>query len=200
MKKVQNVRSKQTSLRRMLTTVACSLVFTFCNNPNQVDQSKSDQNLLVGLLAGQAQEANKDFVLNGQWNEFTGNGTSSTTILTVAGKSGSKGVLLSDSSGFGGFSSCSILEKFENNSGFYITSNPINNGACFAGDTNKGKFFKVVFFKNLEKVNSYWYCNLNATTSKSSIEDAVAVVDNSVRTNPGSSGCGSFSWSRIEKR
>jgi hypothetical protein len=197
---IQNLQTNKITIRNIVVAVIASAMFTFCSKPNQVDQSKADQSLFLGLLAGQAQELNRDFILNGQWNEFTGNGTTSNTILTVSGKSGSKGLLLSDSSGFGGFSSCSILEKFENNAGYYITQNPINNGACFTGDTNKGKYFKVVFFKNTDKANSYWYCNLNASASKNSIEEAEAVEDNAVRTSPGSSGCGSFSWSRIEKR
>ncbi len=193
----------KTSIIRIGITILFLLTTSFCSQKNMVEKSESDTNLLFGLLAGQLtgqqQESGKDFILNGQWDSFTGNGTTKDTIQTINAKQGVKGVLLTDSSGFGGYSSCSIIYEFSNTNGIYIAQNPENNGGCFSGDTNKGKYFKTVFFKNTEKSNSYWTCTINfpgvATQS-----DATAIVDTTIKTNPGTTGCGSSSWSRIEKR
>ena len=149
---IQNLQTNKITIRNIVVAVIASAMFTFCSNPNQVDQSKADQSLFLGLLAGQAQELNRDFILNGQWNEFTGNGTTSNTILTVSGKSGSKGLLLSDSSGFGGFSSCSILEKFEGyvlstiHLHFFVLNSSTNFFFQYTGfniENNRGKFTPI---------------------------------------------------------
>jgi len=198
MKKIQNVQLSKPNIKRLIATISFLMLFSFCNQSNQVDQSKADQNLLVGLLAGQAQEANKDFTLNGQWDSFTGNGTTKDTIQTFNAKAGVVGIYLTDATTY---SSCGLIHSFDNNSGYYINQNPPNNGICPNGftDASKGKYFKTVFFKNTAKSNSYWTCTINST-GKNTLEEALALPDTSVRTNPGSSGCAGFSWSRIEKR
>ena len=195
MKNVQNVLS---TLRLTMLVMALLITISNCTDGNQVDQSKADENLVLGLLAGQAQELNREFSLNGQWDSFTGNGTTKDTIQTFSAKLGSLGLFLIDATTY---SSCGIIHSFDNNSGYYINQNPPNNGSCPNGftDASKGKYFKTVFFKNTEKSNSYWTCTVNAT-GKNTLEEALALADTTVRTNPGTSGCGGFSWSRIEKR
>jgi hypothetical protein len=172
---------------------------TACSDAGKVDQSEADTNLVLGLLVGQEQgknlEAGKDFILNGTWNSFTGNATSSTTITTIKAKSGKDGIKLDDDTGY---SSCSIIKTFDNKAGFWIGQNPENNGACFDGDGFKGKFFKTVFFKNTEKENSYWFCTI--FEPKNTANEALNVTDNTNRSNPGTTGCGGFSWSRLERR
>lgn len=133
-------------------------------------------------------------ILNGTWNSFTGNGTTLDTIVTISAKQGSNGLILTDSSSFGGFSSCGIIVRFNNSSGYYIAQNPENNGACFTGDGNKGKYFKTVFADN----GKYWTCSVNAV-GVSTIAEAVAISDTTNKTSPGTSGCSGFSWSRLEK-
>lgn len=168
-----------------------------CNQSNQVDSSQADSNFIFGLLAGQNAEAGKDFALNGVWNSFTGNGTTLDTITTITAKAGQKGIQLDDSTGFGGFNSCYIIIEFNNAEGSFITQNPENNGACFTGDTNKGKFNKVFFFKNTNKENSYWSCTV---AFGKTLAEAQAQTDTSTRTNPGSAGCGTSAFSRYDRK
>lgn len=173
-----------------------------CQPSGRVEESKANENLLAGLAIGQYlgqnSEANKEFVLNGQWDSFTGNGTTKDTILTIAAKFGSIGITLTDATTY---SSCGIIHSFDNSTGYYISQNPPNNGICPNGipDASKGKYFKNVFFKNPEKTNSYWTCTVNATGVATEAL-ATSIVDTTIKTNPGSSGCAGFSWSRIEKR
>jgi hypothetical protein len=188
------------------TLCYAALLLTNCQNASSSDDSAKNNALLAAIVQTQSLNAanatisslnNSQFILNGTWNSFTGNGTTSNTIVTISAKSGSNGVILNDSSGFGGFSTCSIVTTFDNSSGYYISQNPENNGACFTGDTNKGKFFKTVFFVEGSK---YWTCTVNGTAAASSQAAAIAVVDNTTKTSPGTGGCGGFSWSRLEKK
>lgn len=185
---------------RQKLTIILALGFSLfigCNQPNQVDSSKADSNFVFGLLAGQNSEAGKDFVLNGVWNSFTGNGTTLDTITTFNAKLGQKGLQLDDSRGFGGYSSCYIIIEFNNSEGSFITQNPENNGACFTGDTNKGKYNKVFFFRNTAKENSYWSCTV---AFGKTLEEAKAQTDTSNRTNPGTAGCGASAFSRYDRK
>lgn len=174
-----------------------------CGNQGKVDKSEADANLVLGFVAGQSSgknaQRNLDFVLNGSWNSFTGNSTTDNTILIIKAKKGSPGVILTDSADFGGYSSCQIIVDFDNQAGYFIGQNPENNGACFGfPDPNKGRFFKIVFFTNPSKENSYWLCSTaNGYNTK---EEAINATFNPDRTNPGQTGCGTFPWSRIEKR
>lgn len=199
--KINNSNFQSLSFKQTLIalTITC-LLGNSCTQSGKVDQSEADTNLVLGLLVGQEQgrngESSKDFILNGTWNAFTGNGTTSNTISTIKAKQGNDGIKLDDATTF---TSCSIIKYFDNAEGVWIAQNPENNGGCFAGDTNKGKFFKIVFFKNTEKENSYWFCSLNFPGTDS-LEAALAVSDNSDRSNPGTAGCSGFSWSRIDRR
>lgn len=185
---------KQTLLQ---TTVLIGLLFSFsfCQMEKQVSESEANQNLLVGLLAGSAIESNKDFALNGIWNSFTGNGTALDTLTTFSAKFGQKGLQLDDSSL--GYSSCYIIIEFNNSEGSFITQNPENNGACFPGDTSKGKYNKVFYFRNTEKENSFWLCTVAFGVT---YEVAKAQTDTSDRSNPGSGGCGVSSFSRYDRK
>ncbi|XDD46066.1 hypothetical protein AB3N60_15320 [Leptospira sp. WS39.C2] len=187
---------KQT-LIQTLVLLGLSFHFTACQMEKQVPESESEQNLLVGLIAGSVAESSKDFTLNGVWNSFTGNGTTSDTLTTFSAKFGSKGLQLDDSSGFGGYSSCYIIIEFNNAEGSFITQNPENNGGCFAGDTNKGKYNKVFFFKNTAKENSFWLCTV---AFGKTYAEAKAQADTSTKTNPGSSGCGASAFSRYDRK
>jgi spore maturation protein CgeB len=92
----------KTSIIRIGITILFLLTTSFCSQKNMVEKSESDTNLLFGLLAGQLtvtgqqQESGKDFILNGQWDSFTGNGTTKDTILTITAKFGSIGITLTD--------------------------------------------------------------------------------------------------------
>ncbi len=188
--------------KQIIFAVSVVSFLSVCQPPGMVKESKEIENLLAGLAIGQNfgqnSEANKDFLLNGQWDSFTGNGTTKDTILTITAKFGSIGITLTDATTY---SSCGIIHSFDNNTGYYISQNPPNNGICPNGftDASKGKYFKNVFFKNTEKTNSYWTCTVNATGVTTEAL-ALSIVDTTNKTNPGSSGCSGFSWSRIEKR
>ncbi|MCW7479702.1 hypothetical protein [Leptospira kanakyensis] len=188
-------------MKRTIKTTILSLIllsnFIACQTEKQVSETDANNNLLIGLLAGQSAESTKDFALNGMWNSFTGSGTTSNTLTTFSAKFGQKGVQLEDSSGFGGYSGCYIIIEFNNAEGSFITQNPENNGGCFAGDTNKGKYNKVFFFKNTDKNNSYWVCTV---AFGKTYDEAKAQADTSTKTNPGSSGCGASAFSRYDKK
>ncbi|GBF43841.1 hypothetical protein LPTSP2_31440 [Leptospira ellinghausenii] len=189
---------KQTHLQTtVLIGLLFSFSFSFCQMEKQVPESESEKNLILGLVAGQVAESSKDFALNGVWNSFTGNGTTLDTLTTFSAKFGLKGVQLDDSSAFGGYSSCYIIIEFNNSEGSFITQNPENNGGCFAGDTNKGKYNKVFFFKNTAKENSYWLCTV---AFGKSYAEAKAQTDTTTKTNPGSSGCGASAFSRYDRK
>ncbi|MBW0433002.1 hypothetical protein [Leptospira yasudae] len=162
------------------------------------EEDNSDLNLLAGLIGGKSFESSNDFVLNGRWNTFTGNATTLDTTITIQAKSGQTGLELTDSSAFGGYSSCFIVIEFNNEQGYYITQNPENNGGCFAGDTNKGKYNKIFFFKNTAKDNSYWSCTVGFGIA--TLSAARSQADTSVKTNPGTTGCGANPFNRLEKR
>jgi hypothetical protein len=190
-------------IKSMLAVSIVAITITACQE-SKSDDSGKNLGFVAALVQTQnlnaantslANERNSQFILNGSWNTFTGNGTTSSTIVTISAKSSSNGVILNDSSAFGGFSSCSIVSLFDNTAGTYISQNPENNGACFAGDTNKGRFFKTIFFAEGTK---YWTCTI--FTPVATAAAANAIVDNTIRTNPGVSGCGNFAWSRLERR
>ncbi|HMV44357.1 MAG TPA: hypothetical protein PK079_04900 [Leptospiraceae bacterium] len=192
--------------KKSLVVTLCyvALLVGNCQNVSKTDEADKNNALLATIVQTQNLNAanltiatlnNSQFILNGSWNSFTGNGTTSNTIVTISAKSGSNGVILNDSSGFGGYSSCAIVTAFDNSAGYYVSQNPENNGGCFAGDTNKGKFFKTIFFAEGSK---YWTCTINTPVATSAL--AVAVTDNTTKTSPGTTGCGGFSWSRLEKR
>ncbi|MBE7439737.1 MAG: hypothetical protein HS115_14870 [Spirochaetales bacterium] len=132
------------------------------------------------------------FELRGAWNSYTGNGTTQDTVVRYP--SGLDETVHTDSSAFGGYASCEVLKYF-NNAGLLITQNPENYGACFSGDTNKGKYNKSVYFRDGGRV---WICSV--AFGKATFEDALNSADNANRSSPGTAGCGSSAWSRIEKR
>ncbi|EMY77324.1 hypothetical protein LEP1GSC060_3096 [Leptospira weilii serovar Ranarum str. ICFT] len=178
---------------------ATFLIFGMVNcSGAEKDESDSTMNLLVGLISGKNMESANDFILNGKWNSFTGNGTTVDTTITIQAKIGQSGLELTDSSSFGGYSSCFNIVEFNNEQGYYISQNPENNGACFQGDNSKGKYNKIFFFKNTTKENSYWSCSV--AFSLSTLEAARAQTDTSVKTNPGTGGCGVGAFTRLEKK
>ena len=186
-------------MKRFSTPVAlvmAAFLITNCNliglqeDSSEAEQEQSILGLTTGLLISDAQ----DLALNGSWNSFSGNATTSDTITTIAGRKDS-GLWLDDSSGFGGYTSRYLIAAYDNSAGYVITQNPPNNGA-YSGDTTKGKYFKIVFFA---EGNSYWHCTLNGTDAKDTLAEARAIPDTADRSDLGSSGCGGFSWSRFKR-
>jgi hypothetical protein len=178
-------------------TLLSLLFFVSCTKEEKTDNTGlvlalvQTQNLNSANASLNA-ERNSQFILNGSWNSFTGNATTGASIVTVNAKQGSNGVFLTDGTGF---SSCAIINQFDNNSGFYIAQNPENNGGCFSGDTNRGRYFKTIFFQDGAR---YWTCTI--FSAQTTLAAALAVVDNTTRTSPGTTGCGGFAWSRLERR
>lgn len=168
---------------------------------NTVPESDAEQNLILGLASGQVLEAGKDFALNGQWNAFTGSGTTSDTITTITAKAGT-GVWLDDSSGFGGYSACYVVTSYSNGTGYVITRNPPNHGSCPDGftDSNIGKYNKVVFFSDTYNDKPvFWFCSV--AFGQNSEAEAVAAEDTADRSDPTAANtCGSSPWSRLERR
>ncbi|ASV11946.1 hypothetical protein [Leptospira santarosai] len=182
---------------KFLTATILILGMANCSQTEK-DGPDSTMNLLVGIISGKNLESANDFILNGRWNSFTGNGKTVDTTITIQAKIGQSGLELTDSSSFGGYSSCFNIIEFSNEQGYYISQNPENNGACFPADNSKGKYNKIFFFKNTEKENSYWSCSV--AFSLSTLEAARTQTDTSVRTNPGTSGCGVAAFTRLEKK
>ncbi|MEQ9364770.1 MAG: hypothetical protein RIF32_11020 [Leptospirales bacterium] len=177
-----------------------ALVFSACAAEDTVSQDDFDALALLSAASGVSNAAAR-LELNGFWLSFTGNGTASNTIRTLSATSIGgvySGVSQLDSGDFGGFSSCGFIRFFDNAADVMITQNPPLNGACFAGDTNKGKFFKEIWI-NGPTAGTYYTCSLN-TTGTTTIDEALAIADTTDKSNPGTSGCGSFAWSRIEPR
>lgn len=54
MKNLTQVQNVQISLCNVLLSVIFAFIITSCSNANQVDQSKADENLILGLIAGNA--------------------------------------------------------------------------------------------------------------------------------------------------
>ncbi|MBU45455.1 MAG: hypothetical protein CMN76_19745 [Spirochaetaceae bacterium] len=159
-------------------------------------EKQSQNQLLLGLLAGTALESGKDFALNGVWDSYFGSGTSTTTITTISAKSGTTGLWLDDDSSY---SSCVRIIQFNNAEGVAITQNPSQNGACFSSDPNKGKYNKVLFFPSTYNGKDvFWNCTI--AFGKDTVQAALDAEDTSNRTSPESSGCGSSPWSRLEAR
>lgn len=171
---------------------------------NTVPESEAEQNLILGLASGQALEAGKDFALNGQWNAFTGSGTTAGSVESISAKSGT-GVWISDAACLSRY----LVSYYDNGAGIVITQNPESGGAFNDGgtggscgafsDSNKGKYNKVVFFSDtFNDQNVIWSCTV--AFGQNSLQEALEASDTSDRTNPESSGCGGFSWSRLERR
>ena len=179
----------------LVAAMAVALFCAQCGDISLNGAKESSDDQVLGLTTGLTLSNSQDLVLNGSWNSFTGNGTSTDTITTIIGREGS-GLWLDDSSGFGGYTSRYLIAGYSNSEGYVITQNPPNNGA-YTGDTNKGKYFKIVFFADGQK---YWHCTLNGTAPADSLDAAKAIADTSDRSDPGSTGCVGFSWSRLELR
>jgi hypothetical protein len=187
-------------VRTILAVLLVSFIIT-CSN-KALDNEKKESNILAASLIYQSSNLQilqgSFFALNGSWNSFTGNATTANTQTTINARyTAQGGVWLDDGNGY---STCTLITTFDNNAGYVIVQNPQNNGACFTGDTNKGKYFKIVYFADSSVSGRYWYCYLNATSAASSVAAAIAISDTSSRTNPGTSGCSGFSWSRLDKR
>lgn len=160
------------------------------------DSLKKEKSNLQALVLGQQQiitsEAASLFSLNGSYSSFTGNDTTSTTTTHIIAKTGLTGLWLDDSTTY---SICLLIVEFSGNT--IYTQNPPINGACFANDTNKGKFNKIVYFANPAKANSFYYCT--TAFGKATLAEAkadVTVADSTKISN----GCGGFAWSRIDKK
>ncbi|MCB1176777.1 MAG: hypothetical protein KDK36_04265 [Leptospiraceae bacterium] len=175
----------------LLISVNCNLI----SNTSE-DNLKNERTNLQALVLGQQQtitsEAASLFSLNGTYSSFTGNGTTSTTTTYIIAKTGLSGVWLDDASTY---SSCYLIVEFT--SGIIYTQNPSNYGACFASDSNKGKFNKILYFANTSKSNSYYYCSV--AFGKASLSEAKADTTTADATNI-TSGCNGFAWSRIDKK
>ncbi len=168
-----------------------------CGQMNSAEDSlKKEKSNLQALVVGQQQTITSDaaslFSLNGSYSSFTGDATTSTTTTTIIAKTGLTGIWLDDSTTF---SSCYLIVEFSAN--IIYTQNPSSNGACFAGDTNKGKFNKIVYVANPAKANSYYYCT--TAFGKASLAEAKADATAADATKI-STGCGGFAWSRIDKK
>ncbi len=181
---------------------AVAFTFTACL-PVEETVSQDDYDALVLLsAASNVTNASAQLELNGVWASFTGNGTNEDTLrhISATNRGGLvAGVSQTDSGSFGGFSSCSFIVAFNNDANFMITRNPPFNGGCFAGDTNKGRYFKEIWIDG-PTAGSYWTCTVNGAASTATLDEAIAVVDNTDKSNPGTGGCGGFAWSRIELR
>jgi phage-related tail fiber protein len=166
------------------------------------DSLKKEKSNLQALVLGQQQtitsEAASLFSLNGSYSNFTGDGTTSTTTTHIIAKTGLTGLWLDDSrlDDSTTYSICLLIVEFSGNT--IYTQNPPINGACFANDTNKGKFNKIVYFANPAKANSFYYCT--TAFGKATLAEAkadVTVADSTKISN----GCGGgFAWSRIDKK
>lgn len=108
-------------------------------------------NLLVGIISGKNLESANDFVLNGRWNSFTGNGKTVDTTITIQAKIGQSGLELTDSSSFGGYSSCFNIIEFSNEQGYYISQNPEKTELASQPITAKGNIIKFSSLKTRRK-------------------------------------------------
>ncbi len=175
--------------------LAVALTLSACTAEDTVSQSDYDDLLLLSA-ASAVNTADAQSELNGRYLGFTGNATTGANLQTISAlRSGNiySGVLLTDGTGF---SSCSSIVYFDNATNTMITQNPILNGACFAGDANASKFFKLVYLE-AAAANTYFYCTI--FSPQDTVDAALALEDTTDRTNPGASGCGAFAWSRIER-
>ena len=190
-----------TNLHRVRILFGLFLLVSFaaisCTTEETVSQDDYD-NLALLTAATAASHQLSAHELNGYWKSFIGNGTTFNTLRTFSAHLQGNGNVLGISTLDGsGFSSCSFIVAFDNNANTMITQNPPFNGACFAGDTNKGRYFKEIWIDG-PTAGSYWTCTLNST-GVDSIAAAQAIVDNTTKTDPGTTGCNGFSWSRLER-
>ena len=186
-------------MKRFSTPVALILAAFLTTNCgalglDEADSAAEQEQRILGLTTGLVFSEAQDLALNGSWNSFSGNATTSDTITTIMGRK-SSGLWLDDSSGFGGYTSRYLIAAYDNSAGYVITQNPPNNGA-YSGDATKGKYFKIVFFA---EGSIYWHCTLNGSDAKDTLAEAQAISDTADRSDPASSGCGGFSWSRLER-
>jgi len=193
------MKTKITIFLWLMTLLGCLETLPLTEETvSKEEYDRVTQTLLLGIEGLKRQKDNDVaaaygslFELRGAWNSFTGNGTTLDTIVRYP--SGAQESIHTDATTY---SSCEVLISYTN-SGMFITQNPQNNGICPNGftDNNKGKFNKVVYFRDGSKI---WICSV--VTTRDTYEEALNAADTSNRSNPGSSGCGGFAWSRIEKR
>lgn len=180
--------------------LAVALTLNACTAEETVSKDDFDALALLSVASSvntAASNARAQLELNGQYKGFTGNGTTSSSSRTISATNIGGTVSGTSVSDGTGFSVCSWIVAFDNDTNVMITQNPPRNGACFAGDTNKGKFFKEVWI-NGPTAGSYYTCTVNGAAAAATLSAALAVEDTANRTSPGTGGCGGFAWSRIE--
>lgn len=185
-------------IKSILIITLCLLSVSFCVQQDETSK-KVDSNLAERALLFTAFTYNKEetnLTLNGAWNSFTGTGTTTNTITTISATLAKNGSWIDDSSGFGGYTSAYVIAYYDNKAKVIITQNPPNNGA-YTGDTTKGKYSKILWTENTAKAGSYYYCSI--VNGKSTITDALNDTKTADSSNI-STGCGGFSWSRIEAK
>jgi hypothetical protein len=165
---------------------------------NNCTSEKNDNNdLVIGLLTGNNEALATQLELNGSWDSYYSSTVASTSITTIGAVSGKNGSWIDDSSGF---SSYYVITSYSNQgsgtSGYIIKQNPQNNGA-YTGDTTKGKYSKVTYYKST--TTKYYYCE--NVFGKSTQAEAILATGATIPTNPEASNtCGTSNWSWLIKR
>lgn len=199
---------KQTFIRSF---VLLGLVFqsTACQMEKQVPQSDSEQNLLVGLLAGSALSTSFLLEYNGQWNagfsynasgQLTGTPTGRLIIATNADGSGSIISGFEKNSDYfgGGDTTYRILSFDKSTRRLYYQNTPGGNN--FAHSTFGRIDYTPVTTSGCEfgSAKCFYFCE--AVSGKATSAEVLNSTVTSNPTNYATNGCGGFTFSRALSR
>lgn len=200
---------KQTLLQ---TTVLVGLLFSFsfCQMEKQVSESEANQNLLVGLLAGQTLSTSFLLEYNGQWNagytyDANGNVTqaSLTGRLIIATNPDGSGSIISgyekNADYFsGGDTTYRILSFDRATRRLYYQNTPGNNN--FSNSTFGRIDYTPVTTSGCEFGASRCFYFCEAVSGKTTLAEVQSSTVTSNATNYATNGCGGFTFSRTLSR
>jgi hypothetical protein len=178
-----------------------------CTSPNQVDKSESDRNLLLALLSYNEAQTLKSAKteINGYWitGFYAGGAFTASGNLIVSTNLEGTGTWSNTSSG--SFSNDSVFRivQYDNvNRRFFYQQGQGNNNnfSALGGSDNRAKYGRIdwtaVTSTDCEKGASrcFYYCE--RVNGKDSLSAATSDTATSDSSNPKTTGCGSFAWSK----
>jgi hypothetical protein len=161
--------------------LAASVFLTSCFGTSSTNDSSNN----AALLLASTMPSTEAFALNGSWKDDY---NTTHTINVSRTFSISSGTISTTGTWNDGYDN-SIIVEFDNTGRYAYGQRPST------ASYNASKFFKRVY---TTYNNQTYYCEI--IYGKATLADAKAATDTSSTTNPASTGCGGFAWSKLTKQ
>ncbi|MDF3819728.1 hypothetical protein P3G55_07460 [Leptospira sp. 96542] len=172
-----------------------------CTGEKQVEESKANENLFIGLLTGVVQSTNFLTEYNGNWNvgfTYDANGTMTGTpqgrMIVATNPDGSGSIISGNSPAAWGDTTYRIVAVNKSNRNIYYQNTPgTNNGA----PSTYGRFdLTPVLTTGCELGASKCFYICERVTGKASLNEVYNDTSTSDSTKYASNGCNGFSFNR----